>query len=127
MAGVATGVSFPMGAFEAAIAADPEVLGALYSGSQGRGTMDRYSDLDLHVWVTDEVFADGSRKLAELLATLGEVRNSCPVRPKEHVTALVGPEWQRVDLGLIRDDGRLQDEEVKPWPGFAGARVIKDT
>jgi hypothetical protein len=46
MSGWCTGVAFPMVAFEAAVAEDPEVLGVFYNGSQGRGTMDRYSDAE---------------------------------------------------------------------------------
>jgi len=110
-----------MATFEAAIAADPEVLAAFYNGSQGRGTMDRYSDLDLEVWVADSVLAAGGRKLEALLASLGEVKLRFPLRPTLAVTAFVGPDWQRVDLALLKRD------EMKPWPGYSGSRIIKDT
>src|SRR2546421_12967710 len=103
-----------MHAFEAGVAAEPEALGAFYSGSQGRGTMDRYSDLDLHVWVTDSALTLDGSKLEALLALLGEVKFRSPLRPRRSVTAFVGPEWQRVDLDL------LKREELKPWPGYAG-------
>ena len=58
--------------------------------------MDRYSDLDLHVWVADSVLAEGSRKVEALLALLGEVKFRSPLQPTVAVTALVGPDWQRV-------------------------------
>jgi hypothetical protein len=118
---MSTGIHFPMHAFEAGVAADPEVLGAFYSGSQGRGTMDRYSDLDLHVWVADTAPTVDGRKIAALLALLGEVKFRSPLRPTTAVTAFVGPDWQRVDLDL------LKREELTPWPGYAGGRIIKDT
>lgn len=116
-----TGKDFPMAAFEHAIASDPDILGAFYSGSQGRGTMDRYSDLDLMVWVTKEAYAEGREKLAVLLSTLGQVESQVPLHPTSSTTALVGPDWQRVDLELFRE------EDLKPWLGWAGARILKDT
>src|SRR5215470_8665097 len=106
---MATGKDFPMMEFEQTIAADPAILGAFYTGSQGRGTMDRYSDLDLMVWVTSEAYAEGRSKIAALLATLGEVRSQFPRQPTSSTTALVGPNWQRVDLDLFRE------EDLKPW------------
>jgi len=114
-------VNFPMAAFEAAILSDPEVLGAFYSGSQGRETMDRYSDLDLHVWLTDAALEAGHRKLEALLAQLGEVKFHSPLRPTRAVTAFVGPDWQRVDLDLLRRGA------MKPWSGYARGRILKDT
>jgi hypothetical protein len=118
---MATGKDFPMAAFEQAVASDPDIVGAFYSGSQGRCTMDRYSDLDLMVWVTEQAQADGGRKIEELLTTLGEVQSRYPLHPTSSTTALVGPDWQRVDLELLRE------EDLKPWPGWAGARILKDT
>jgi hypothetical protein len=41
-------------AFEAAARDEPSVLGVLYAGSLGRGTFDRFSDLDIMVWLKDE-------------------------------------------------------------------------
>ena len=108
-----TRVNFSMAAFEEAVGAGPEIRGVFYNGSQGRGTMDRYSDLDLKVWVTDAAFAEGGRKIDELLATLGEVRFRYPLKPTDSTTALVGPDWQRVDLDL------LKEAYMKPWPGYA--------
>lgn len=118
---MATGKDFPMAGFEQAIAADPDILGAFYAGSQGRGTMDRYSDLDLMVWVTQDAYAGGRAKLAALLSTLGPVQSQVPLHPTSSTTALVGPDWQRVDLELFRE------EDLKPWAGWAGARILKDT
>ena len=91
---MATGKDFPMAAFEQAIAPDPDILGAFYSGSQGRGTMDRYSDLDLMVWVTQDAYADGRGKLAALLSTLGPVQSQVPLHPTSSTTALVGRDWE---------------------------------
>jgi hypothetical protein len=109
-----------MATFEETVARDPEILGAFYDGSQGRGTMDRYSDLDIKVWVSEEVAREG-RKLGELLATLGEVHYRTPLHSPDSATALVGPDWQRVDLDL------LTESHMPPWPGNYGARLLKDT
>jgi hypothetical protein len=117
---MSTGKYFSMTAFEEIVARDPEILGAFYDGSQGRGTMDRYSDLDIKVWVTEEVAREG-RKLNELLATLGEVHYRIPHDSPDSATALVGPDWQRVDLDL------LTEAHMPPWPGNYGARLLKDT
>ena len=45
------GVDFPLADFELRIMADPDVLGMMYNGSLGRGEADRYSDLDISLWV----------------------------------------------------------------------------
>ena len=113
-----------MATFEAAIAQDPEILGAFCDGSQGRGTMDRYSDLDIKVWVAEEVAREG-RKLTELLATFGEVHYRKPLHSPDAATALVGPDWQRVDLNLITEAD--MPPHMPPWPGNYGARILKDT
>jgi hypothetical protein len=55
------------------------------------------------------------------LSTLGQVHSQFPLHPTSSTTALVGPDWQRVDLELFRE------EDMKPWLGWAGARILKDT
>jgi len=105
--------------FEAAVLPDPSVLGVLYTGSLGRGTADRFSDLDLEVWLADDAFADLPAKTGDLLAVLGPVGWSMEVAPA-WTHAMVGPEWRRVDLHL-RARG-----DTEPWHGFAGARIVKD-
>ena len=51
------GVHFPLSDFEQRIMADPEVLGMLYLRLAGRGQADRYSDLDITIWLTDAAHA----------------------------------------------------------------------
>lgn len=105
--------------FEAAVLADRSVLGVLYTGSLGRGTADRFSDLDLEVWLTDDAVADLPAKSHDLLAVLGPIGWSMAPAPS-FTQALVGPDWRRVDLHLRgRDD-------TAPRPDFAGARIVKD-
>jgi len=105
--------------FEAAIHTDQRVLGMLYTGSLGRGTADRFSDLDIELWVTDAAFAGAERTLPEILRYLGTVQfafargNGC--------TAFVTAEWQRVDLWLH------QQTEEQSSSKYAHARIIKDT
>jgi hypothetical protein len=105
--------------FEAAILADPTVLGVAYTGSLGRGTAGRYSDLDLEVWLTDEAVADAPAKTQKLLAMLGPVKMA--FHPDGGFTkALVGRDWRRVDIQL------REREDTEPLHEFVGARVVKD-
>jgi hypothetical protein len=107
--------------FEAAARAAPEVLGILlYTGSLGRGTCDRFSDLDIVVWATDAAMKEGPARVREVMGWLGEVQFAY-TRGVGFDTGFVGPEWRRVDLYLRRR------EELKPDPEYAGARVVKDT
>src|SRR5215218_4938971 len=89
--------------FEAAVLADPTVLGVLYTGSLGRGTADRFSDLDLEVWLTDDAFANLPAKTEKLLAALGDIKSSETPEPT-FAQAVVGREWIRVDLHLRKQD-----------------------
>jgi hypothetical protein len=105
--------------FEAAVLADPSVLGVLYTGSLGRGTADRFSDLDLEVWLADDAFADLPAKTRDLLAVLGTIE-LLDARDPGFTQANVGPDWRRVDLHVRRQD------DTEPRHDFAGARVVKD-
>src|SRR5690348_10276187 len=67
-----TGAFFSMADFEQRIAADPDVLGMMYVGSQGRGDGDRYSDLDVSLWVKEEVL-DRREIQRQYLSWLGEL------------------------------------------------------
>ena len=60
--------------FEAAVLADSSILGVLYTGSLGRGSADRYSDLDIEVWLTDDAWTDLPTMTSTLLAVLGQVQ-----------------------------------------------------
>ncbi len=113
-------LSFPLEDFESAVLADGGLLGMLYSGFLGRGTADRYSDLDIEVWIRDDMGTQLSGKLRQVLGRLGPVRFSYP-RGEGFVTGFVGDEWQRVDLYLKR----LTD--FAPSPDYSEARVVKDT
>ena len=107
---------FPcLAAFEATVQAHPEVLGALYTGSLGRGTFDRFSDLDIDLWVPDAWLDDRPSRLREVMGWLGEVQFLCGG------TGFVGSDWRRVDLELPAP------ADLKPDPHYAGARVVKDT
>ena len=105
--------------FEAAILSDPAVLGVLYTGSLGRGTADRFSDLDLEVWLADDAFADLPAKTRDLHAVLGAIE-LFDVRDPGFSQSNVGPDWRRVDLHVRRRD------DTEPRHDFAGARIIKD-
>ena len=105
--------------FEAAVLPDPSVLGVLYTGSLGRGTADRFSDLDLEVWLADDVFADLPAKTHDLHAVLGPIE-LFEVRNPGFSQSNIGSDWRRVDLHLRRRD------DTEPRHEFAGARIVKD-
>jgi hypothetical protein len=115
-----TGRYFPLATFEAAVQTDAEILGVLYTGSLGAGGTDRYSDLDIDVWVTAEAVARSDGKLAEILALLGPVQFVYSRGPA-FVTAFAGPDWQRVDLHLH------DPTETGTFAEYACGRIIKDT
>jgi hypothetical protein len=60
--------------FEAAIQADQRVLGTLYTGSLGRGTADRFSDLDIEVWVTGAAYAEAETTVQEIPGYFGAIQ-----------------------------------------------------
>jgi hypothetical protein len=112
--------TFPeLGAFERAAQEDPSVLGVLYTGSLGRGDFDRFSDLDIQVWLADASQYSRER-LREMLGWLGEIHYTV-FHGDEGVTAGVGPCWRRTDLDLVKG------AELKPEPYLREARLIKDT
>ena len=115
-----TGHLFPLQAFEAAMRDDPEVRGALYTGSLGGGTADRFSDLDIELWVTDAAYARARAKLRETLERLGVVQ-FLYYRGAATATGFVGPAWQRVDLALLTRDA------IQPRAAYARARIVTDT
>jgi hypothetical protein len=106
-------------AFEAEARKDAAVLGVLYTGSLARGDFDRFSDLDIKLWLADD-WPPGQDRLRELLGWLGEVQYIC-IHGEDGVTGGVGPHWRRTDLDLIRAT------ELKPEPWLRTARVVKDT
>jgi hypothetical protein len=116
----ATGSNFDLSRFEAAIQVDPDVLGVLYTGSLGRGTADRYSDLDIECWVAAQAYAAAATVVPRLMGHLGTVHFAYD-RQEDHafMTGLVGPDWQRVDLELHR-----QTDIVTA--AHATGRVVKD-
>src|SRR5215217_1443853 len=106
----------PLEQFERAIQADPEVLGMFYFGSLGRGAAGRFSDLDIFVWVADEVALTTPDKLVELLRLFGDIH----VLEVEGSKGFVGPEWTQVDIEFSHR------EHLEPHYRYAGASVIKD-
>jgi hypothetical protein len=116
------GNHFPLADFEQRIIADPDVLGMLYAGSRGRGEADRYSDLDISLWLRDEALAKGG-PIEHYLGWLGEIQF---LSWSQHESGLasncyVGPDWQRVELEI------LGTREDTPHPYFHRATVVKDT
>jgi len=109
----------PLDDFERAIQADAEVLGMFYFGSLGRGAATRFSDLDILLWVADDLPIPARDKLLQLLPLFGETH--WLETGESDVTGFVGSEWTQVDIELERR------ESLVPSPRYAGARVMKDT
>jgi hypothetical protein len=107
----------PLDEFERAMAADPEVLGMFYFGSLGRGTATRFSDLDIFVWLADDVAPRAHDKLLQLFGLLGPTHWLVI----EEGQAWLGPEWTQVDIE------HAYREHLQPHYRYAGATVIKDT
>jgi hypothetical protein len=116
------GVHFPLSDFEQRIMADPEVLGMMYNGSRGRGQADRYSDLDIMLWLRDEALAKGGR-IEHYLGWLGEIQFVNWSQNEFGLTSncYVGPDWQRVELDMVGS------KHPTPNPYFHGVTVVKDT
>jgi hypothetical protein len=118
----APALPMPLAPFEAAIHGDGRVLGMLYTGSLGRGSADRFSDLDLELWVTASAFAQAETTARHILNYLGPIHFAYPRdQGWTACTAFVGGQWQRVDLVLH------PDTEGRPLSAYAHARLIKDT
>jgi hypothetical protein len=113
----------PLQQFEAAIQADQRVLGMLYTGSLGRGTADRFSDLDMEVWVTDAAYAEAETTAREILSSLGAIQflYSREAGDSAYSTAFLGTRWQPIDLAVHR-----QTVE-RDLPPSSQVRIIKDT
>ncbi len=105
--------------FEQSIQVDDDVLGMLYTGSLGRGMTDQYSDLDIEVWVPDNVFEFTHSKIKQLLQYFGELQFVYFMGPA--ATGFVSSYWYRVDIDL------KQYTNLQPIERYATASVIKDT
>ena len=112
------GVNFPLADFERRIVADPDVLGMLYVGSLGRGKADRCSDIDVALWIRDEVI-ETPRLLEHYMSQLGELHFVFSMGLWGNGYA--GPDWQSIDVAL------MAKEHFKPDPYYHGMTVVKDT
>jgi hypothetical protein len=103
--------------FEARVRARADVVGVVYTGSLGRGTFDRFSDLDIHVWFDGgDAGAPGFR---DVMGWLGAVHFAYH-RGGGLATGFVGAEWRRVDLYLGTSTA------IGPHPELVGGRVVVD-
>lgn len=116
------GIDFPLADFEQRIMADPDVLGMLYNGSRGRGEADRYSDLDISLWLRDEALTK-PRRIEHYVGWLGEIQFVSCSQHQFGVSSncYVGPDWQRVELDISGT------ADATPHPYFHRATVVKDT
>jgi len=117
---MSTGRLFPLHAFEVAMRDDPDVRGVLYTGSLGAGVADRFSDLDIELWVTETAYVRAPATLREALEHLGVI-HFLYYRGAAKATGFVGPAWQRVDLALLTRDA------LQPRAAYARARIVTDT
>jgi len=115
------GVHFPLADFAQPIMTDPDVLGMLYCGSRGRGQADRYSDLDITIWLTDAAHAKPGR-IEHYLRWLGEIQflHMSHNEFAPSCDSYIGPNWHKAELELI-------GSHHEPHPYFHGVTVVKDT
>ncbi|QBD76087.1 hypothetical protein EPA93_08730 [Ktedonosporobacter rubrisoli] len=113
----------PLQRFEAAIQADQRVLGMLYTGSLGRGTANRFSDLDIEIWLTDDAYVACKNTVRELLRLLGNIQFLYHRYAGESsfYTAFLDVDWQPIDLAIHRP----AVERTLPAP--SQVRLIKDS
>jgi hypothetical protein len=108
--------------FEQRIMADPDVLGMLYTGSRGRGQADRYSALDIMLWLHDQALAEPGR-IEHYLSWLGPIQfvswsqDEVGAASKDYV----GSDWQRIELDIVGS------RHPTPHPFFHHVTVVKDT
>src|SRR3954470_5250323 len=90
------GVHFPLADFEQRILADPDVLGMMYNGSLGRRDSDRYSDLDISLWLGDEALAKPGR-IEHYVSWVGAIQfvSWSPHDSGLSSNCYVGHDWQR--------------------------------
>jgi len=112
----------PLRQFETAIQADQRVLGMLYTGSLGRGTAGRFSDLDMEMWLTDAAYAEVETTVREILGTLGAIQFLYfrYAGDSSFYTAFLGTDWLPVDLAVHRPTVE------RPLPPPSQVRLIKD-
>lgn len=112
----------PLSQFESALQADPRVLGVIYTGSLGRGVADRFSDLDLELWVTDPAYDDVETTVRELLSPLGVIQWLMLTNEgaSMYTTAFLGANWQPVDLTVHRP------AVEGPVPDLSQVHLLKD-
>src|SRR5581483_10695652 len=112
----------PLQQFETAIQADQRVLGMLYTGSLGRGTAGRFSDLDIEMWLTDAAYAEVETTVREILGTLGAIQFLYfrYAGDSSFYTAFLGADWLPVDLAVHRPTVE------RPLPPPSQVRLIKD-
>jgi len=80
---------------------DPRVLGAWLTGSRGRGTDDRYSDVDLWLVVKDQqaFLADWPSIVEDISPTV-----LCQRMPDAPMFVNITPEWLRFDVSVAGPD-----------------------
>ena len=83
--------------FEAAVLVDPVVLGVFSTGSLGRGTADRFADLDLEVRLAGDAVGGVPAKRQNHRAALGPIGWSTILAPGSTI-APVDHHWRRDDV-----------------------------
>jgi hypothetical protein len=112
------GVHFPLDDFEQRIMADPNVLGMMYNGSIGRGEADRCSDIDVKIWVRDEILTT-PQILEHYMRYFGELHFGFSLGLFGNGYA--GPDWQAVDVGIMGKG------DFAPDPYYHRSVIVKDT
>lgn len=113
-------VQFDLSVFEDKVLRTSEVLGALYFGSLGRGSADRFSDLDVMIWMKDIQQDETAALCSSILDTFGEVQFAITRKPMS-VRAFVSPSWRRVELDAVRTS------KLAASAKYRNAYIVKDT
>jgi hypothetical protein len=94
------------------------VLALLYTGSLERGTADRYSDLDIEVWVPEAAFAAVQPRLHTLLAALGMVQFTFYRAPA--TARALSARTGTTSSALVASRGLKLSRDVRRSPGGEG-------
>ena len=102
--------------FENSVSNDSDIVYMGYSGSIAKGTYDKYSDLDIEVWLTDSAFWAGETRWQQILEYLGEVQLNYSDNFLDR--GFVGSDWLRVDLNVH------QISELRPNPQIMSPKML---
>ena len=109
-----------MSRLEDAIIPRPEIIGALYSGSIGRGDYDEHSDIDLYTVVKDEDYDKIFPQMPAWMAEVGEIKYRINRSHCNSWVFFIDDDWAKVDVAVYKRS------ELKPKFEYRGIKIVKD-